>query len=60
MVFDMRLNTDIHLAQTGTVTYRNYRRLGYDRLVRGVYGHHSPTTGLGEWETRRARFMTHV
>jgi len=39
------------------VTSRNYSRLGYDRLIQGVYGHIPPTQGLDEWEQRRTEFI---
>jgi len=54
------MNQDIHLSRAGRVTYRNFSRLGYSRLARGVYGHKSDTTNLDEWQTRQAYFLSHV
>ena len=51
---------DIHLSRTGVVTYRNHRRLGYERLCHGVYGHRPNTDALDDWAARRARFASHV
>jgi len=51
---------DIKLAGQGDVTYRNYSRLGYDRLLRGVYGRPAHVDGLGEWEARRPKFIRRV
>ena len=50
----------MHLARSGTVTCRNYSRLGYDRLIHGVYGRIPRTQGLNEWEKRRVEFITRV
>lgn len=49
----------VQKTKDGQVTYRNYRRLGLERLTRGVYG--KVTTPAGdEFEARRARFLQHV
>jgi len=49
---------DIELARRGRVTSRNHAKLGYTRLMRGVYGRAPSTQGLDEWEARRAEFIT--
>jgi len=52
--------SDIHLAGSSSVTCRNFARLGYSRLARGVYGHEPDVRNLDEWEERATRFMSHV
>ena len=52
--------TEIHLARDGRVTSRNYEHLGYQRLIRGVYGHAPAVNGFSEWDCKRAEFLTHV
>jgi len=52
--------TQIHLARAGDVTRKNYSHLGYQRLIRGVYGCPPDSDGLDQWEARRASFLTHV
>jgi len=52
--------TDIQLARSGAVTSRNYSRLGYQRLIRGVYGGTPADISGDEWEQRRAQFLTHI
>ncbi|MDR0284840.1 MAG: DUF559 domain-containing protein [Propionibacteriaceae bacterium] len=42
------------------VTWRNYERLGYDRLTRGVYGHMPRMAGLDPYQMRRMQFLTRV
>ena len=49
-----------HLARDGQVTAHTYRRLGYDRLTQGVYGHWPISDGLDQWEERRQKFLRHV
>jgi len=54
--------TDIELARCGLVTHRNYSRLGYTRLIRGVYGRppegNAPRSDdLDRWERQRADFL---
>jgi len=51
--------TDIYCARDGKVTSRNFSRLGYQRLIRGVYGRTPPAAG-DKWERRRAHFLTRV
>jgi len=51
--------TDIHLARNGQVTSRNFTRLGYERLIRGVYGRPPASTG-DQWEQQRTQFLTKV
>ena len=55
-----RIPSTIHLARDGQVTHRNFSHLGYQRLIRGVYGHLPDTTGLDEWESQRVAFLTRV
>ena len=43
---------DIKLSRDGEVTYLNHGRLGYDRLIRGVYGH-LPAPTRDPWNDRR-------
>ena len=52
--------TDIHLARTGPVTSRNYQRLGYRRLTRGVYGRVPALPDHDPYEQRRASFLAHT
>jgi len=47
----------MQLARNGQVTSRNYARLGYDRLIRGVYGHIPRSQGVDEWEERRVEYI---
>jgi len=49
--------TDIKLARDGEVTWATHKRLGYDRLVRGVYGHLPDTTRKSQWDARRELFL---
>lgn len=49
--------SDIRLARAGLVTYRNFAGLGYQRLIRGVYGRLPSTDGLDDWQRRRASFI---
>ena len=49
--------SQMYVAGTGQVTCRNYSRLGYDRLIRGVYGHTPRMQGMDEWEQRRTTFI---
>jgi len=53
-VFDL---PQMYLARTGQVTSRNYSRLGYDRLIHGVYGHIPQAQGRDEWERRRVEYI---
>jgi len=46
---------ELHLARHGQVTSANFARLGYDRLLTGVYGHASK--GLEERAQRRATLI---
>jgi len=55
-----QISTCIYLTRTGPITCRNYARLGYQRLTRGVYGHVPDTSGLDDYNARRIRFMTQV
>jgi len=48
----------MYLSRAGQVTCKNYSQLGYDRLIRGVYGHSPHTQGLDEWEQRRTEFLS--
>jgi len=48
---------DLHLARRGQVTCHNYKRLGYDRLTRGVYGHLPSTETVNKKERRRQIFL---
>jgi len=41
------------------VTWRNYQRLGYERLTRGVYGRPLPA-GMTPWDAQRTRFNAYV
>jgi len=50
----------IHLARDGEVTHRNFARLGYQRLIRGAYGHLPDVAGLDTWESQRRTFLTRV
>ena len=52
--------TDIQLARSGVVTSRNFTRLGYQRLIRGVYGLPPGDAGGDEWERKRSQFLTRV
>ena len=45
--------TDIDVARAGAVTWRNHQRLGWERVLRGVYARPVPATG-SEWERQRA------
>ena len=47
----------MHLARNGQVTSKNYARLGYDRLIKGVYGHLPRSQGVDEWEKRRVEYI---
>ena len=58
MVMGMNESTDLHLARDGQVTWRNHRRLGYQRLSWGVYGRAPSSDGLDEWQARQASFIT--
>ena len=60
IVLTMNSFSDIHLSRTGDVTCRNFDRLGYSRLARGVYGHQPGTRDLDEWQARTACFASHV
>ena len=60
IVSHMNTFTDIHLTGLGSVTCRNYVRLGYSRLARGVYGRQPDIGQCDQWEARRIRFMSHV
>jgi len=51
--------SEVQLAKAGQVNCRNYRRLGFERLTRGIYGKLTLPTG-DEFEVRRARFLQHV
>jgi len=42
------------------VTWRNYRRLGYERLTYGVYDRPVKLDGMTEWEAQRVRFLAHT
>lgn len=52
--------TDIYLARAGLVTSRNFSRMGYQRLIRGVYGRTPVVMGADEWDRKRARFLTQI
>jgi len=54
------MGPDICLARDGQVTCRNYARLGYTRLYRGVYARTPATDGLGERDSRRLQFLARV
>jgi len=43
-----------------TVTWRNYKRLGYERLTYGVYGQQLGSEGMTEWDAQRSRFRVHT
>ncbi len=47
----------MHLVTTGTVNYRNHRRLGLERVLLGVYGSPLRLDGLDQYEARRAAFL---
>ena len=47
----------IQIVGRDRVTYKNYVRLGYSRLLRGVYGHPPNTQGLDPWEKKRMRHI---
>jgi len=51
---------DIKLARDGDVTYRNFSRLGYERLLRGVYGQLAPVEDPDKWQARRRQFLRRV
>ena len=53
------LPSTIRLARDGKVTHRNFVHLGYERLIRGVYGH-LPTDKGDRWESQRATFLARV
>ena len=46
----------IELARAGRVTCRNHTRLGYDRVLRGVYGQGLALDGLDDWAAKRQLF----
>jgi len=54
------MDCDIQLARAGQVTYRNFTKLGYERLTRGVYGRLTETPGSDKYELTRARFLAHA
>ncbi|MDR0487916.1 MAG: hypothetical protein LBG99_00665 [Propionibacteriaceae bacterium] len=51
---------EIHLARQGKVTDSNHTRLGFDRIIHGVYGRPLHLDGLNEWDLRRAVFLQRV
>jgi len=51
------VTADDDARPAGDITWHNYARRGYARLARGVYGRVGPTTGLDQWQARRARFL---
>lgn len=58
---DMRLTTgDLHASCDHRITAANHRRLGYDRLTWGVYGHWPSTDGSSTTKSLRDRLLTHV
>lgn len=48
---------EIETTRDGIVHRKNYTYLGYERLVRGVYGKKRSTEGLTEWDLQRQRFL---
>ena len=54
------MSDDLDIQLAGEVTWRNYSRLGYERLTRGVYGRAPQLDGLDRWEVRRVKFLSHV
>jgi len=52
--------SDIKLARDGEITWDTHKRLGYDRLSRGVYGHLPATVCKSQWEARRELFLCKV
>lgn len=51
---------EIQRASAGEVTSRTYARLGYQRLIRGVYGRAPVVDGLNARCRRRAEFIARV
>jgi len=50
----------IRLARDGQVTHRNFSRLGYQRLIRGVYGRVPDNSRLDKWQSQRVAFLARV
>ena len=51
---------DIQLAREGLVTRTNFSRLGYERIIRGVYGRVARDEWLNEWERQRQEFFSRL
>jgi len=56
----MTQSSDLRLARDGEVTAHNYRRLGYERLSWGVYGHQPDIGDADKYEACRLRFVAQV
>ncbi|MCL2783976.1 MAG: DUF559 domain-containing protein [Propionibacteriaceae bacterium] len=48
---------EMHLARSGVITARNHTRLGYQRLINGVYARIVSVPGCDEWQQRRDEFI---